>query len=280
MTMVEKVELHLFDGSSNGAIQCTISDKNILAYKIPRTDLDKYNDFKELKHHGVYLLFGKSENESDDIVYVGKAGGRQNGEGILLRLKEHEADDNKDFWTDAVAFTTTDNKHGLDEISYFEHRFYTLASEAKNYVVKNNNTPNPGNISSVDKAVLERYVNYAKTLMNILGYKVFEKSGGIEYFIAHGNKKATGRRTINGFAILAGSSIKKDVTDSLSQGYKDVRKKYEPKINNNWELKEDIVFSSPSAAAVFVLGRNSNGYIEWKTSDGKTLKEVAESSDV
>jgi len=40
------------------------------------------------------------------------------------------------------------------------------------------------------------------------------------------------------------------------------------------------VFSSPSAAAVFVLGRSSNGYVEWKTAEGKTLKEVAESSDM
>ena len=44
------------------------------------------------------------------------------------------------------------------------------------------------------------------------------------------------------------------------------------------EFSDDYIFSSPSTAAVMVMGRNANGLTEWKTSDGKTLKEY-ESSD-
>ena len=36
---------------------------------------------------------------------------------------------------------------------------------------------------------------------------------------------------------------------------------------------EDHVFSSPSTAAVMVLGRNANGLTEWKLKDGTTLKD-------
>ena len=38
--------------------------------------------------------------------------------------------------------------------------------------------------------------------------------------------------------------------------------------NKNYE------FSSPSAAAAVVHGGHANGLISWKTSDGKTLKEI------
>ena len=38
-------------------------------------------------------------------------------------------------------------------------------------------------------------------------------------------------------------------------------------------FSSDYEFSSPSTAAVIVMGRNANGLTEWKLSDGKTLKE-------
>ena len=37
---------------------------------------------------------------------------------------------------------------------------------------------------------------------------------------------------------------------------------------------QDYTFSSPSQAAMTVLGRSSNGRVEWKTIEGKTLKEL------
>lgn len=41
-----------------------------------------------------------------------------------------------------------------------------------------------------------------------------------------------------------------------------------------YRFSQEYVFSSPSLAAGVVLGRRANGRIEWKTKDGKTLKEV------
>ncbi len=39
-----------------------------------------------------------------------------------------------------------------------------------------------------------------------------------------------------------------------------------------FEFLDDYIFTSPSAAASMILGRNSNGLTEWKQKDGKTLK--------
>ena len=39
-------------------------------------------------------------------------------------------------------------------------------------------------------------------------------------------------------------------------------------------LQEDMLFSSPSYAAMFVIGKSANGLTSWKDSAGKTLKEI------
>ncbi|WP_278299127.1 DUF4357 domain-containing protein [Caloramator proteoclasticus] len=44
-------------------------------------------------------------------------------------------------------------------------------------------------------------------------------------------------------------------------------------------LQENILFHSPSYAAAFVIGGNVNGLTQWKTKDGRTLKEIENSED-
>ena len=38
---------------------------------------------------------------------------------------------------------------------------------------------------------------------------------------------------------------------------------------------EDLLFSSPSAAADIVMGRSANGLIEWKDVNGRTIKDLS-----
>jgi hypothetical protein len=46
--------------------------------------------------------------------------------------------------------------------------------------------------------------------------------------------------------------------------------------NNQYVFMQDYVFSSPSSSAGMILGRPSNGRIEWKDKNKKTLKELQE----
>ena len=39
-------------------------------------------------------------------------------------------------------------------------------------------------------------------------------------------------------------------------------------------LKITLTFNTPSGASNFVLGGSTNGWAEWKNSDGKTLDEL------
>ena len=43
---------------------------------------------------------------------------------------------------------------------------------------------------------------------------------------------------------------------------------------NKYILNVSVPFTSPSSAAMFVLGGSTNGWIEWKNKDGKTLDEM------
>ena len=39
-------------------------------------------------------------------------------------------------------------------------------------------------------------------------------------------------------------------------------------------FEKNHLFKKPSPAAVMLLGRAANGWVEWKTKDGKTLDEL------
>ncbi|UOP01833.1 DUF4357 domain-containing protein [Kingella potus] len=38
-------------------------------------------------------------------------------------------------------------------------------------------------------------------------------------------------------------------------------------------MQQDYTFSSPNYAAVMVIGKNADGWLEWKTAEGKTLHD-------
>ncbi|WP_083236245.1 DUF4357 domain-containing protein [Acidaminococcus massiliensis] len=47
----------------------------------------------------------------------------------------------------------------------------------------------------------------------------------------------------------------------------------------DWVTTEDLLFSSSSAAADFVLGYSVSGPRVWKNADGKSLKEIEAEQD-
>ncbi|MCU6755402.1 Uncharacterised protein [uncultured Eubacterium sp.] len=173
MARGKSINLFLMDGDANGRMKCTLANWTGVAYKIPRTELDKCKERDDLKQSGVYFLFGKTEETGESVVYIGQAGARKNGEGILHRLQEHKRNPEKDYWTEAIVFTTSNNSFGPTEISYLENRFCGLAVQAKRYVVKNGNDPTPGNITEEKESELEEFIDNAKIIMGTLGHKVF-----------------------------------------------------------------------------------------------------------
>lgn len=290
----KSINLFLMDGTATGRIKCTLANWTGVAYKIPRTELEQCKERDDLKQSGVYFLFGISDQTGENVVYIGQAGTRKNGEGILYRLQEHKRNPDKDYWTEAVVFTTSNNSFGPTEISYLENRFTKLALTAKRYAVKNGNDPTPGNITEEKESELEEFIDYAQIVMGTLGHKVFEpivsakpvtpvdEHSAVEeplLLFNRSSQNATGRRTSEGFVILKGSVISSDLQKSCPENVIKLRERYKSKIDENHTLTEDILLSSPSAAAAFVGGSSLNGNELWKTEDGITLKKLDKSGD-
>ncbi len=160
------------DRKSSGRVKYTLSNWNGLAYKIPRTELEKCKNRNDLKQSGVYFLFGASDNVEKPVVYIGQAGMRKNGEGILKRLREHNRNPEKNYWDIAVIFTTSNNSFGPTEISYLENRFCNLIRATARYEVKNGNEPTPGNITEEKESEMEEYIDNAKLILETIGYKI------------------------------------------------------------------------------------------------------------
>lgn len=294
-TRGKSINLFLMDGTPNGIIKCTLANWTGVAYKIPRTKLDKLKGRNDLSQSGVYFLFGTSDQTGENVVYIGQAGIRKNGEGLLYRLIEHKRNPDKDYWTEAIVFTTSNNSFGPTEISYLENRFCRLAVEANRYVVKNGNDPTPGDITEEKESELEEFIDYAKIIMGALGHKLFEPLTNkpkaiiidespeeeLLLFIKRKSRKsgqiieASCKQTNEGFVVLQGSHIEMIDSDSIPPGIKEIRQK--AKIDENGILQENILFRSPSYAAAFVIGGHANGLTEWKTKDGVSLKKIENS---
>lgn len=288
-TRGKSISLFLMDGTPIGRIKVTLANWTGVAYKIPRTELDKCKDIPMLKQSGVYFLFGISDETGQNVVYVGQAGVRKNGEGILLRLKEHVQNPDKDYWTEAVAFATSNNSFGPTEISYLENRFCTLAKDAGRNIVKNDKDPTSGHVTEEKESELEEFIDYARIIMGALGHKVFEPlkkpvitnpeeesetTPGIIFELKQGNCDAKGERTSDGFVIFQDSRIKTRIAPSCPKHAKKAREQYSENIQADGKLSADILLRSPAEAACFVTGTSINAREAWKTIDGRTLNEI------
>ena len=137
-------------------------------------------------------------------------------------------------------------------------------------------------------------MEYAKIVMGVLGHLVFEPlvqnrtihntdheedDDNLEFFMEQKMQntgmtvKAKCKRSSEGYIVLRGSVINSKTNEKTCSGVaKKAREK--AKVDENYTLLEDVLFSSPSAASMFVTGASSNGYTAWKTAEGRTLKDV------
>lgn len=78
------ISLFLVDGNPNGIIKCTLANWTGVSYKVFRDDLYKCEDREDFKKSGVYFLFGGSDDNNDNVVYIGQAS------VLIRRLKDHK----------------------------------------------------------------------------------------------------------------------------------------------------------------------------------------------
>lgn len=276
------IQIFLPDGNPDGVKIATIRTRNIEVIYFSRNNLESLYKIMEKRNKvGIYFLIGFNDKTDQEEIYVGEA------EDVIVRLKQHNR--NKDFWQ--KGYFVVDNNGLLTKsyIKYLENLTYNKIKEADKIILNNDNEPTKSYVDETIEADLNGDIfETIETLLSLLiGDNIFEKvekksnKKDGEIFICKDTKGnyAEGKYLENGFLIFKGAKFSIKTTNSFSGGSEKMRNflidnKIVINQNEFYILQKDYTFKSPSTASSIILGHSTNGWIEWKNKDGKTLDEI------
>ncbi len=261
--------------------QPEISNWTGKAIAAPRTELDELLQREELDKAGVYILSGSDPLSGSPRAYIGEA------EVIRERLKQHKT---KEFWISAIVFVSKDENLTKAHVRYLENRVLTEAAQVGRCTLEQNQ-PGGAKLPESDREDMEVFLSHIRQLLPVLGSDLLipvgqpaakQQSGGILFCRMKG-AEGRGRRTPDGFVVFRGSTAVLQERESAKK-YPYVLTLRNQLIANGtlvkkdgfYEFTKDTEFSSPSAAAAVIEGGSANGLIEWRTEDGRVLKELDE----
>ncbi len=271
-----KIEIFVAEGLPDGLRLVKKSNWIGQGIVCPRGRYSEAKKRDEFSRSGVYLLVGQDGEELPKL-YVGEA------ERVKSRLDLHYA--NKDFWQQAIVFTTKGTVLNKAQVKYLESRLLALARACGRAKLQNAVKSHPPSLSEADQAEMDGYLDELLSLLPVLGVPFFERdetpSGDRKIYRVMGpGCKATGFETNTGFTVQKGSLAREATVPSMkakARGY--YRQRQElidgrvlEKQSDGYRFTKDWLFGSPSAAASVCLGRAANGLVEWKDESGITLK--------
>lgn len=277
MNYGKAIELFLVNGTADSLITAELSNWNGKAIKIPRTEVSACTR-DDVRGAGVYFLFCQQEDGTDSV-YIGEA--ENVYERLCQHLRDYQAEKEKYYWNTAVIFVGRDLNKAL--IRYLENRLVEIAKECGNYVILTKNTYKNTVMKESQVASMEEFIDNVKVLISTLGYKILvpaPKATENTVYLYCNSYNASGKGFVSsgGFTVVSGSKVSDHTVASF-----ETRGKTYYKLRNTLEsdgtiqdgvFTRDYEFSSPSAASAVILGRTSNGNMDWKTSEGKELKYV------
>ena len=273
MAISKKLEIIYHNGQPGGIRSIRRHLSTMTTYVIPRTLLSDAKKLSGINRPGIYYLISENDDNKIAQIYIGQT---RNG---VTRLDDHNR--SKDFWNKAIMFLADNKTFSLDMISGLEAYAISKAHDSKRYKVEN--TVNPKyEIDEYDLPLIEEIYEEIKFIMATQGYKMDNtKSTLNESAIFHTTRNGTDAYGIfdgEKFEVIEGSEV--DMSRKCHSAT--MQKQRETAITNGdisfengkHRLMVSVSFSSPSSAAMFVLGGSTNGWIEWKNKDGKTLDEI------
>jgi len=266
------------DGDPDGLKLVEKSNWSGCGLVIPRSIFPEARKRPELDGTGVYVLAGEDEQSPLPLAYVGE------GAPIRPRLEQHVK--YKDFWTTAVVFTSKDQNLNKAHVQQLEARLVGLARQSNRCVLENSTTPQPIRLADADMADVESFLKDVLLCLPILGFNFFEPAPRstpttAELTIRAKDARARGFESSKGFVVRAGSTAAKEESSYIPNHLSNLRAELVRQgvlvdRGSGLEFTQDYPFASPSAAAGVIWGRAANGRLDWKTRDGKSLKDLQE----
>ena len=261
-----------------------ITTRIVRVIEVPRSQLADFLKMPEAQQVGVYFLVGELSEAGLPRTYIGQSG------NVGKRLEQHHQ--NKDFWNRAFVVISLTNSLTQTHALFLEWLAIAEATKAGRYGLENGNTGSQPYTPAPLQADCHEIHETAATLLATLGQPIFEPltsaptaKGIVELFYCKGSEAdGVGEYTTEGFVVHKGSKGRAEVVPSI-QGTSHERMRSQlitegvlteiaGSAGSLLVFTRDHLFSSPSTAAMAVMGRSANGWVEWKTASGKTLDEV------
>lgn len=269
--MGKTVTTYLIDGDPKGTQYSFISNKICQMFVVPRSNLSYLNEQEKLHKPAFYILIGEDETTKPQA-YIGET------ENFKERVKDH--DSKKAFWQKALIFVSKDEDMTKADVQYLEYKAITEARKVNSFVLsENKQIPKAPNLPEHQRDAMDEFFDDIKFLTSFMGCNIFDISQPKQEHLFYTNGRgcnAKGYYNSSGFTVLKGSVITGNSVPSFQWKEKrdNMMKEYATFENDRWTLNSDKTFSSPSTAAMFCLGRPSNGWSEWKDKDGNTLDSI------
>lgn len=273
MAISKKLEIIYHNGQPDGIRSIRRHLSTMTTYVIPRPFLTEAKKLTGINRPGIYYLISENDDNKIAQIYIGQT---RNG---VSRLDDHNR--SKDFWNKAIMFLADSKTFSLDMISGLEAYAISKALESKRYTVENSVNPKY-EIDEYDLPLIEEVYEEIKFIMATQGYKMDNSKTTLnEANILHTTRngiKAFGVYDGEHFEVLEGSEI--DMSRKCHSDKQELQRQNALHNGNisivagKYILKVSVSFTSPSSAAMFVLGGSTNGWVEWKDKDGKTLDEL------
>lgn len=277
------IQIYLPGGDPRGIRVAEITTRIVQVIEVPRSLLPQFLAMEESLQVAVYFLIGESEDGTERKVYVGQTG------DLRARLSKHHKD--KDFWQKALVLISRTNSLTQTHALFLEWHCLQAVRKAGRYTDENGNSGSKPHTPAPMAADCLEIFDTGSTLLATLGYPLFDslskptENGDAEqvFVCTASGAKGRGLYTEEGFVVLKGSTGRlKNVPSIAGSAGANLRSRLlESGVmraeGDGVVFEKDHLFRSPSMAALALLGRTANGWIEWKAEDGQTLDEIKRS---
>jgi hypothetical protein len=279
-TTPKTIQIYLPGGDPRGIRVAEVTTRIVQVIEVPRSLLGDFLKMPESAQVAVYFLVAEAVEENAPKVYVGQTGDLRN------RLAQHNA--KKDFWQRALVLVSKTNSLTQTHALFLEWYCLQAIQKAGRYAGENGTAGTKPHTPAPMEADCLEVFDTGSTLIATLGHPLFEPVAStptattkVEVFTCTASgTNARGQYTPEGFVVLAGSVGRRANVPSIV-GKSDER--FREKLIAAGAMRvdgervvfdRDHLFGSPTMAAIAVLGRTANGWLEWKAADGRTLDEV------
>ncbi|RYD24123.1 MAG: GIY-YIG nuclease family protein [Verrucomicrobiaceae bacterium] len=274
------IQIFLPGGNPQGIRVAEITTRIVQVIEVPRSLLNDFLKMPESGQVALYFLIGAAEDGEEQRVYVGQTG------DLRSRLVKHNKE--KSFWERALILVSRTNSLTQTHALFLEWSCLQAIRTAGRFSDENGNAGTKPHTPAPMEADCHEILDTGRTLLATLGFPLFDavakpasaSTNEELFFCKASNTDGRGMYTPEGFVVLKGSIGRRDNVPSIidTPGHRLRTRLIDTQVmrveGDTVVFQKDHLFRSPSMAALSLMGRTANGWLEWKTAGGKTLDAV------